>query len=41
VYEEWTAAMKGGDRKKAKEIVDRVALEHAGIKSVADAADKR
>jgi cytochrome c oxidase subunit 2 len=41
VYDQWTAAMKGGDRKKAKEIVDRVALEHAGIKSVADAADKR
>jgi cytochrome c oxidase subunit 2 len=41
VYEEWAAAMKGGDRKKAKEIVDRVALQHAGIKSVADAADKR
>ncbi|MCU0736427.1 MAG: cytochrome c oxidase subunit II [Methylotetracoccus sp.] len=41
IYDQWTAAMKAGDRKKAKEITDRVALDHAGIKSVADAADQR
>ena len=40
VYDQWTAALKAGDRKKAKEITDRVALEHAGMKSVADASDK-
>jgi cytochrome c oxidase subunit 2 len=40
VYDQWTAALKAGDRKKAKEITDRVALEHAGVKSVADASDK-
>lgn len=40
VYDQWTGAMKAGDRKKAKEITDRVAFEHAGVKSVADAADK-
>jgi cytochrome c oxidase subunit 2 len=39
-YDQWTAAMKAGDRKKAKEITDRVALDHAGIKSVADAAEQ-
>ncbi|OYW57180.1 MAG: cytochrome c oxidase subunit II [Hyphomicrobium sp. 32-62-53] len=40
VYDQWTGALKAGDRKKAKEITDRVALEHAGVKSVADASDK-
>jgi len=40
VYDQWTGAMKAGDRKKAKEITDRVAFEHAGVKSVADAKDK-
>jgi cytochrome c oxidase subunit II len=36
-YGEWIAAMRAGDKKKAKEITDKVALEHAGIKKVADA----
>ncbi len=40
VYDQWTAALKAGDRKKAKEITDRVALEQAGVKAVADASDK-
>jgi cytochrome c oxidase subunit 2 len=40
VYDQWTAALKAGDRKKAKEITDRVAFEQAGVKSVADASDK-
>jgi cytochrome c oxidase subunit 2 len=40
IYDQWTGAMKAGDRKKAKEITDRVALEHAGVKSVADATEK-
>ncbi len=40
LYEQWTGAMKAGDRKKAKEITDRVAFDHAGVKSVADASDK-
>ncbi len=40
VYDQWTGALKAGDRKKAKEISDRVAFEHAGVKSVADASDK-
>ena len=41
VYDQWTGAMKAGDRKRAKEITDRVAFEQAGVKSVADASDKR
>ena len=41
IFDEWSGAMKAKDRKKAKEILDRVALEHAGIKSVADASDKQ
>jgi cytochrome c oxidase subunit 2 len=41
VYDQWTGAMKSGDRKKAKEITDRVALQQAGVRSVADASDKR
>ncbi len=40
LYDQWTGALKAGDRKKAKEITDRVALDHAGVKSVADAANK-
>lgn len=39
LYDQWTGALKAGDRKKAKEITDRVALDHAGVKSVADAAN--
>jgi len=41
VFDEWAGAMKAKDRKKAKEILDRVVLEHAGIKSVADASEKQ
>jgi cytochrome c oxidase subunit II len=41
VFDEWAGAMKAKDRKKAKEILDRVALEHAGIRSVADVSDKQ
>lgn len=41
IFDEWSGAMKAKDRKKAKEILDRVALEHAGIKSVADASEKQ
>jgi cytochrome c oxidase subunit 2 len=41
VFDEWAGAMKAKDRKKAKEILDRVALEHAGITSVADVSDKQ
>jgi cytochrome c oxidase subunit II len=37
IYDQWTAAMRAGDRKKAKEITDRVALDQAGVKSVASA----
>ena len=40
-YDQWTTAMKAGDRKKAKEITDRVAMEQAGIKSVAEAGVTR
>lgn len=35
VFDEWVGAMKGKDKKKAREILDKVALEQAGIKSVA------
>ncbi len=41
VFDEWAAAMQAKDKKKAKEIIDKVALEHAGIKSVADATENR
>ena len=37
VFNDWSAALKAKDRKKAKEILDKVALEQAGIKSVAEA----
>ncbi|MGQ0673797.1 MAG: cytochrome c oxidase subunit II [Hyphomicrobium sp.] len=37
-FQEWAAAMKAKDRKKAKQILDQVALEEAGAKKVADAA---
>ena len=33
--------MKAKDKKKAKEIIDKVALEQAGVKEVAEAAGKR
>lgn len=41
VYDQWTTAMKAGDRKKAKEITDRVAFDQAGIKSVASVPDQK
>jgi cytochrome c oxidase subunit 2 len=31
VFNEWVEAMKARDRRKAREIIDRVALEHAKI----------
>lgn len=37
VYGEWITAMRSGDKKKAKEISDKVAFEQAGIKQVAGA----
>ena len=36
VFDEWAGAMKAKDKKKAKEILDKVALEQAGVKEVAD-----
>ncbi|MFA5948984.1 MAG: cytochrome c oxidase subunit II [Hyphomicrobium sp.] len=39
VFNEWSAAMKAKDKKKAKEIIDKVALEQAGVKNVADASE--
>ncbi len=38
VFNDWVAAMQAKDKKKAKEIIDKVALEQAGAKSVAEAA---
>jgi cytochrome c oxidase subunit 2 len=35
VFDQWAGALQAKDRKKAKEILDKVALEQAGIKSVA------
>jgi cytochrome c oxidase subunit II len=37
VFNDWSAAMKAKDKKKAKEILGKVALEQAGIKAVAAA----
>jgi cytochrome c oxidase subunit 2 len=37
VFNEWAGAMKAKDKKKAKEIIDKVALEQAGMQKVADA----
>jgi cytochrome c oxidase subunit 2 len=36
VFNEWAGAMQAKDKKKAREILDKVALEQAGIKAVAD-----
>jgi cytochrome c oxidase subunit 2 len=36
VFTEWAAAMQAKDKKKAREILDKVALEQAGIKAVAE-----
>ncbi|WP_295556417.1 cytochrome c oxidase subunit II [uncultured Hyphomicrobium sp.] len=38
VFNEWIGAMQAKDRKKAREILDKVALEQAGIKAVAENA---
>lgn len=38
VFDEWSAAMQAKDKKKAKEILEKVALEQAGVKAVADAS---
>ena len=40
VFNNWAAAMKAKDKKKAKQILDQVALEEAGAKTVAEAAHK-
>jgi cytochrome c oxidase subunit 2 len=37
VFNDWVGAMKAKDKKKAKEIIDKVALEQEGLKKVADA----
>src|SRR3990170_73951 len=34
VFNDWAAAMKAKDKKKAKEILDKVALEQAGVTNV-------
>ena len=36
VFAEWSGAMQAKDRKKAREILDKVALEQAGVKTVAE-----
>ncbi len=38
VFNDWAAALKAKDRKKAKEILEKVALEQAGTSKVAEAA---
>ena len=38
VFNEWAGAMQAKDKKKAREILDKVALEQAGVKAVADGA---
>ena len=37
VFNDWIGALQERDRKKAREILDKVALEHAGVTNVADA----
>lgn len=37
VFNDWAAAMKAKDKKKAKEILGKVALEQAGVKTIAAA----
>lgn len=41
VFAEWSGAMKAKDKKKAKEILDKVALEQAGVKSLADVSTEK
>lgn len=38
VFNAWAGAMKAKDKKKAKEIIEKAALDEAGRKNVADAA---
>jgi cytochrome c oxidase subunit 2 len=38
VFNDWAAAMKARDRRKAREIIDKVAIEHASGK-VADSGE--
>lgn len=38
VFNDWAAAMKAKDKKKAKQILEQAALEQAGAKKVAEAA---
>ena len=38
IFNDWAAALKAKDRKKAKEIIEKAALEQAGAKQLADAA---
>jgi cytochrome c oxidase subunit 2 len=38
VFADWSAAMKAKDKKKAKEIIQKAALELSGVNKVADAA---
>jgi len=40
VFGEWSGAMQAKDRKKAREIIEKVALEQAGVGPVADAAPR-
>ena len=37
VFNDWSGAMKAKDKKKAREILDKVALDQAGVKAVASA----
>ena len=39
VFIDWMAAMKARDRNKAREILEKVALEHAGVKLAAEPTD--
>jgi cytochrome c oxidase subunit 2 len=38
VFNEWAGAMQAKDKKKAREILDKVALEQASVKTASDAA---
>ena len=41
VFNEWAGAMQAKDKKKAREILDKVALEQAGHKTVADSSSSQ
>ncbi len=38
VFNEWAGALQAKDRKRAREILDKVALEQAGVTTVAESA---